>query len=103
MEIASIIGHLQGMTVLAVAILIGLGAMGTAIGFGLLGGKFLEGAARQPEMAPMLQVKMFIVAGLLDAVTMIGVGIALYFTFASPFQKLATEAISQYALKLAGN
>ena len=62
-----------------------LGALGTAIGFGLLGGKFLEGAARQPEMVPMLQVKMFIVAGLLDAVTMIGVGIALFFTFANPF------------------
>ena len=45
----------------------------------------MEGAARQPEMTPMLQVKMFIVAGFLDAVTMIGVGIALYFTFANPF------------------
>lgn len=85
MEIASIVGSLQGFTAVAVAILIGFGAMGTAIGFGLLGGKFLEGAARQPEMVPMLQVKMFIVAGLLDAVSMIGVGIALYFTFASPF------------------
>jgi F-type H+-transporting ATPase subunit c len=59
--------------------------VGTAIGFGLLGGKFLEGAARQPELVPMLQVKMFIVAGLLDAVTMIGVGLALFFTFANPF------------------
>ncbi|MDI9818009.1 F0F1 ATP synthase subunit C [Tatlockia sp. PL877] len=77
--------QVQGMTVIAVALLIGLGALGTAIGFGLLGGKFLEGSARQPEMVPMLQVKMFIVAGLLDAVTMIGVGIALYFTFANPF------------------
>lgn len=95
---ATVIGNLQGMTVLAVAILIGLGAMGTAIGFGILGGKFLEGAARQPEMAPMLQVKMFIVAGLLDAVTMIGVGIALYFTFASPFHKLVTEAIKLYSV-----
>jgi len=85
MEIASIVSSLQGFTAVAVAILIGFGAMGTAIGFGLLGGKFLEGAARQPEMVPMLQVKMFIVAGLLDAVSMIGVGIALYFTFASPF------------------
>jgi F-type H+-transporting ATPase subunit c len=84
-ETATIVSHLQGMTAVAVAILIGFGAMGTAIGFGLLGGKFLEGAARQPEMTPMLQVKMFIVAGLLDAVSMIGVGIALYFTFASPF------------------
>ena len=82
---ASLIAHVQGMTVIAVSLLIGLGALGTAIGFGLLGGKFLEGSARQPEMVPMLQVKMFIVAGLLDAVTMIGVGIALYFTFANPF------------------
>ena len=67
-----------GLTAIAVALLIGLGALGTAIGFGLLGGKFLEGAARQPEMVPMLQVKMFIVAGLLDAVTMIGVGTVSY-------------------------
>ncbi len=85
METAQIVSQLQGITAIAVAILIGMGALGTAIGFGLLGGKFLEGAARQPEVTPMLQVKMFIVAGLLDAVSMIGVGVALYFTFASPF------------------
>ena len=85
MEALNLVAQVQSMTVVAVALLIGLGAMGTAIGFGLLGGKFLEGAARQPEMVPMLQVKMFIVAGLLDAVTMIGVGIALFFTFANPF------------------
>jgi F-type H+-transporting ATPase subunit c len=76
-----------GMTAIAVGLILGMGAMGTAIGFGLLGGKFLEGAARQPEMVPMLQVKMFIVAGLLDAVTMIGGGLALFFTFANPFVK----------------
>ena len=76
---------LYGMTAIAVGLILGLGALGTAIGFGVLGGKFLEGAARQPEMVPMLQVKMFIVAGLLDAVTMIGVGIGLFFTFANPF------------------
>ena len=75
----------QGMTLLAVSILIGMGALGTAIGFGLLGGRFLEGSARQPEMGPMLQVKMFIVAGLLDAVTMIGVGIGLFLLFANPY------------------
>lgn len=85
MEIASLIASVQGMTAVAVGIILGMGALGTAIGFGLLGGKFLEGAARQPEMVPMLQVKMFIVAGLLDAVTMIGVGLALFFTFANPF------------------
>nr|WP_217159263.1 F0F1 ATP synthase subunit C [Thiorhodospira sibirica] len=77
--------NIQGMTAIAVGLILGMGALGTAIGFGLLGGRFLEGAARQPEMVPMLQVKMFIVAGLLDAVTMIGVGLALFFTFANPF------------------
>ena len=75
----------QGMTLVAVSILIGMGALGTAIGFGLVGGRFLEGSARQPEMVPMLQVKMFIVAGLLDAVTMIGVGIGLFLLFANPY------------------
>ena len=37
---------LLGNTAIAVAILIGAGALGTAIGFGILGGRFLEGAAR---------------------------------------------------------
>lgn len=79
------LSQLLGSVSIAVAILIGAGALGTAIGFGILGGRFLEGSARQPEMIPTLQVKMFIVAGLLDAVTMIGVGIALYLLFANPF------------------
>jgi F-type H+-transporting ATPase subunit c len=72
-------------TVLGVTLILGLGALGTAIGFGLLGGKFLEASARQPELAPMLQVKMFLVAGLLDAITMIGIGIGMWFTLASPY------------------
>jgi F-type H+-transporting ATPase subunit c len=76
---------LTAMIALGVCLIIGLGALGTAIGFGLLGGKFLEGAARQPEMVPMLQMKMFIVAGLVDAVTMIGIAIGFYFVFANPF------------------
>lgn len=92
MEIASLIAQVQGMTVIAVGLILAGGAAGTAIGFGLLGGKFLEGAARQPELAPMLQVKLFIVAGLLDAVAMIGIGLALYFTFANPFVDAVTTA-----------
>lgn len=71
----------MGLALIAVAILIGCGALGTAIGFALLGGKLLDGTARQPEMGPMLQGKMFLIAGLLDAVPMIGVGIAMYILF----------------------
>jgi F-type H+-transporting ATPase subunit c len=74
-----------GLTAISVAILIGMGALGVGIGMGLLGGRFLEGAARQPELAPMLRTQMFLVVALLDAVAMIGVGIALFFAFANPF------------------
>ena len=72
----------QAILYVAAALMIGLGAAGTAVGFGILRGKLLEGSARQPEMAPMLQGKMFLIAGLLDAVPMIGVGIAMYLIFA---------------------
>mgnify|MGYP002656187958 FL=1 len=72
-------------TLLAVALLIGAGALATGIGFAILGGKFLESTARKPELGSQLQTKMFIVAGLLDAVPMIGVGIAMLLLFANPF------------------
>ena len=71
-----------GFTAIAVAILIGLGALGVGIGMGLLGGRFLEGAARQPELIPMLRTQFFIVMGLVDAVPMIAVGISMYILFA---------------------
>ncbi len=72
----------QAIVYLAAALLIGIAALGTALGFGALGGKLLESSARQPEQAPALQGKMFLMAGLLDAVPMIGVGIGMYLIFA---------------------
>lgn len=85
MELVELVAGVQGMTAIAVGLILAFAAVGTAIGFGLLGGKFLESAARQPELAASLQVRMFIIAGLLDAVSIIGVGMALFFTFANPF------------------
>ena len=74
--------ELTGLLYLAGAILMGFGAIGAAIGVGLLGGKFLEAVARQPELLPMLRTQLFIVLGLVDAVPMIAVGISLYVIFA---------------------
>ncbi|MFU8820765.1 MAG: F0F1 ATP synthase subunit C [Gammaproteobacteria bacterium] len=78
------IASVQAFTALAVGLIFAFAALGTGIGFGLLGGKFLEGAARQPEMANMLQIRMFIVAGLLDALAIIGVAFAALLLFANP-------------------
>jgi F-type H+-transporting ATPase subunit c len=67
---------------LAGELVMGLGAVGAAIGVALLGGKFLEGAARQPELIPLLRTQFLVVLGLVDAVPMIGVGIGLFLLFA---------------------
>ena len=67
---------------LAGALVIGLGAIGAAIGVGILGGKFLEGGARQPELIPMLRTQFFVVMGLVDALPIISIAIGLYILFA---------------------
>ena len=66
---------------IAAAIIISVSALATGLGFALLGGKLLESTARQPELGDQLQTRTFIMAGLLDAVPMIGVGIAMYLIF----------------------
>ena len=70
---------------LACGIIIGLGAIGACIGIAIMGGKYLEASARQPELMNELQTKMFVLAGLIDAAFLIGVGLAMMFTFANPF------------------
>ena len=72
----------QSVIYIAAGLMMGLGAVGAAIGVGVLGGKYLEGAARQPELIPLLRTQLFIVMGLVDAVPMIAVGLGLYLMFA---------------------
>ena len=84
MEKLAAIAQLQGSTAIAAAIILGLAALGTALGFGLLGGKYIESSARQPEMMNPLQVKFFIIAGLLDAVSIIGVAVAFILILGNP-------------------
>ena len=69
--------------ILAAGIMMGLAAIGAAIGIGILGGKFLEGSARQPDLLPLLRTQFFIVMGLVDAIPMIGVGLGMYLMFAA--------------------
>ena len=72
----------QALIFIAGGILMGLAAIGSGVGIGILGGKYLEGVARQPELQPMLLTQLFIVLALVDAVPIIGVGISLYMIFA---------------------
>ena len=79
------LASVQASTVLAIGIMIGLAALGAGLGLAIMAGKFLESAARQPELIPVLQVRMLITAGLIDAAFIISVAVGLLFAFASPF------------------
>jgi F-type H+-transporting ATPase subunit c len=71
--------QVYGLVALACGLIISLGAVGACIGIAMMGGKYLEASARQPELMNPLQVKMFLLAGLIDAAFIIGTGIALWF------------------------
>jgi F-type H+-transporting ATPase subunit c len=79
-----LIASIQGLTAVGIGLIIGLGALGACIGMGIMGAKFLESAARQPELVPMLSGRMFLLAGLIDAAFIIGVAMALFFGVANP-------------------
>ena len=71
---------------IAVAILIGVPACGSCIGVGLATMKFLESAARQPELIPELQTKFFLGVGVIDSAFIIATGLGLWFATANPFK-----------------
>ena len=70
---------------IACGLIIGLGAIGACIGVGIMAGKYIEASARQPELMNVLQTKVFLLLGLIDAAFIIGVGVALWFATANPF------------------
>lgn len=84
MEALALLAQVQAQTILAIGIMIGLAALGAGLGLAIMAGKFLESAARQPELIPVLQVRMFITAGLIDAAFIITVAVGLMFAFANP-------------------
>lgn len=84
MDPQQLIALIQADTAIGIGLMIGLGALGACIGIGVMGSKFLEAAARQPELLPMLQGRMFLLVGLIDASFIIGLAMALFFAFANP-------------------
>ena len=84
MEKLQLLAMIQAYTGIGIGLMIGLGAAGACIGIGIMASRFLEGAARQPELMPALQVKVFLLLGLIDASFIIGVGLAMLFAFGNP-------------------
>ena len=84
MEKMQFLALIQAYTGVGIGLMIGLGAAGACIGVGIMCSRFLEASARQPELTNMLQAKVFLLLGLIDASFIIGVGLAMMFAFANP-------------------
>lgn len=79
------VAEIVAATAVAVGLMLAAAGLGSAIGWGLITSKALEGIARQPEMRPQLMVNMFIFAGLMESFPFILFGVAMWFLFANPF------------------
>ena len=64
---------------IAAGLALGGCAIGAAIGDGLAGNATIQGVARQPEAQGRLQVIMFLIVGLVEAMYFINLALGFYF------------------------
>lgn len=87
------LAQIYAMTAVGVGIILAAAGLGSALGWGMICSKYLEGIARQPEMRPQLMGQMLFTGGLMEAFPMIVLGMSMWFTFANPFVGAAKAAI----------
>jgi F-type H+-transporting ATPase subunit c len=66
---------------LAMALAMGLGAIGPGIGLGIIGGKAAEAVGRNPDAAARIQTVMILMAGFAEAVAIYALVVALIVKF----------------------
>lgn len=74
----------QTWTIVGISLILCFGAIAACVSISRMLCAFIEGAARQPELIPALQGKVFMFVGLIDAPFIISVGLAMMLAFANP-------------------
>ena len=87
-----ILAQIYASTAIGVGIILAAAGLGSALGWGIICSKYLEGIARQPELRPQLMGQMLFTGGLMEAFPMIVLGMSMWFTFANPFVGAAQAA-----------
>jgi len=67
----------EGLAWLSAGIAIGLAALGTGIGIGILSGKSVEAAARQPEASGTIQRMMILAIAFIEALCLYALLVAI--------------------------
>lgn len=74
--------ELEGIKSIAAAIAIGVGALGPALGIGILAGKAMEAIGRNPEAAQKVQTGMILAIAFAEAIAIYALVVALIIKFA---------------------
>lgn len=77
MEVLADQEFIKAIKMVAGGIMVGMGAIGGAIGVGVAASKYLEGIARQPELQGYLLGQFFIMMALVDALPIISLAFGL--------------------------
>jgi F-type H+-transporting ATPase subunit c len=80
-------------TAIGVGIILAAAGLGSALGWGMICGKYIDGIARQPELRPQLLGQMLFTGGLMEAFPMIVLGVSMWLILANPFIGAAKAAI----------
>lgn len=78
------VAQIYAFTALGVGIILGLAALGSAIGWGLICSRYIEGIARQPELRPQLLTQTLFTGGLMESFPFIVLGVSMWLIFANP-------------------
>lgn len=84
-ENLALLAQVYSSTVVGVGIVLAAAGFASALGWGMICSKYLEGIARQPELRAQLVGQMLFTGGLMEAFPMIVLGISMWFTTANPF------------------
>jgi len=71
----------QGLQYIAMALAIGLGALGPGLGIGLLASKAMEAMGRNPEAASKIQTAMILAIVFAEAIAIYALVVALIIRF----------------------
>ncbi|MDP2676770.1 MAG: ATP synthase F0 subunit C [bacterium] len=71
----------EGLKLIAVALVMGLGTIGPGIAIGILAGKALEAIGRNPEATPKIQTAMILAIAFAEAIAIYALVVALIIKF----------------------
>jgi len=66
----------KGLALIGAGLAAGFGTIGAGIGIGMIGGKAVEGMARQPDNTARIQTAMLIAAALIEGVALFAAVVA---------------------------